>query len=205
MLSTYHSKYSERTRDEIKRRSAVKEEELKRIFNEINFATTSDPVRVAVLGCADTRFVPKHKEIFEKIFNRSVELTTFDISQEHLKDQPGFIQHDCTLPLPNQPYDITFGHVLLKFIETEKQWDIIKNSYDGLISPGLAIHIFDEEDVTTKETKQKDGYWSLPLERWAEELKKKNMKYKILNWSISLEGVPIPIRGLKGGALVLIK
>ncbi len=204
-LSVYHWKYAERSNAELERRAAVKEEELKKIFNATNFRPTSDSIRVAVLGCADARFVPAHKKIFENLLARKIEMTTFDITAEHLKNEEGIIEHDLTIPLPNPPYDITFGHVVLKFIETEKQWDVILNSYDALAENGIAIHVFDAEDVTTTSVRQADGYFSVPLARWEKQLTERGIKFQELHWDITLEEIPIPIRGLKGGALVLIK
>jgi len=204
-LLPYHEKYRLRSDEEIARRAYVKEEELRRIFEAIKYKPADDLIRVAVLGCVDPRMVSHHKRIFEKLLEKPVELTTFDITIEHLRDKLGVVEHDCTLPLPNPPYHITFGHVLLKFIETEKQWDVIKNSYEALVPGGLAIHVYDEEDVTTTTAKQADGGWPVPLMCWKEKLEEKGILFQDLPWEIALEQIPIPIRGLKGGALVMKK
>ena len=201
----YHEKYRLRSDEEIQRRAGVKEEELRRIFNTTNYQPQDDLLRIAVLGCADSRMVAHHKRIFEKLLKKSIDLTTFDITIEHLRGAPGVMKHDCTLPLPHPPYHITFAHVLLKFIETEKQWDVLQCSFDALTPGGLAIHVYDEEDVITPEPQQKDGYWSVPLHRWIEKLKREQISFENIVWEISLEHIPIPIRGLKGGALVLKK
>jgi hypothetical protein len=205
MLSDYHQNYLKRSDEELQRRAKVKEMELEKIFSEIPFSTDEKIVKIAVTGCADHRFVKYHREIFEKLLKKKVDLNTFDIAVEHLKDEVGVKQHDITMPFPNSPFDIAFGHVVLKFIETEKQWQVLKNCYEALRSPGLAIHVFDLEDVETKEIKQRDGLWSVPLDRWTEQLEKENIEYKIIYWSLNLDKIEIPIRGLKGGALVLIK
>lgn len=204
-LASYHIKYLQRSDEELRRRADVKEEELKRIFSSLHYQTPAQIVRIAVLGCADRRFISHHRRIFEKLLARAVELTTFDIIIEHLQGEENILQHDCTLPLPHPPYDITFGHVFLKFIETEKQWSVLKNSYDALRAPGIAIHVFDEEDVTTVSLKQADGLWSVPLERWKRQLADQGIAYQVLHWNIDVDYLPIPIRGLKGGALVLEK
>lgn len=204
-LSKYHENYAARTDEELAHRAKVKKEELKKIFEVVNYKTGSSPVRVAVLGCADRRFVQYHKEIFESLLSAPVELTTFDITVEHLGGENGVIQHDCSVPLPNPSYDITFGHVLLKFIETEKQYVVLKNSYAALRSPGLAIHVFDEEDVTTKTPRQADGYYAVPLERWKEQLAQDGIKYKELRWVMDPTVVPFLMRSIKGGALILIR
>jgi hypothetical protein len=205
VLSPYHLKYNQRSDEELQKRADVKEQELKKIFEATKYKPAFEPVRVAVLGCADHRFVRHHKRIFQKLLQKPIELTTFDITVEHLRNKEGVVQHDCASPLPNPPYDITFGHVLLKFVETERQWLVIKNSYDALRSPGLAVHVFDEEDVTITSPRLPDGYFSVPLERWKKKLAEESIKFFELHWKIILEHMPIPIRGIKGGALVLMK
>lgn len=140
------------------------------IFNQVNLETGSEVIKLAVLGCGDRRFIKGHKIIFDKVLQKPVEVITFDITIDHLQGENRITRHDCTLPLPNPPYDITYAHVLLKFIETEKQWDLIKNSYEALKSGGLAIHLLDKEDYETTELRLIDGYYSVPLRHWEEKL-----------------------------------
>ena len=204
-ISDYHKKHISRSDEETNRRIFVKELELKKILSETNYKPGFDNVRVAVLGCADKRFVKLHKNIFEKLFKKDVELITFDITIEHLEGEENIIQHDVTMPIPNSSFDITFGHVLLKFIETEKQWDVIKNAYEALRSPGLGIFIFDLEDVTTQNPIQADGYYSVPIEALKQKLTEENIKFKDLRWNLENGEKSNTIRGLKGGALVIEK
>ena len=191
-LSTYHQKYSNQSDEELKRRADAKEQELTSIFQEVSLSTDSDPVKLAVLGCGDKRFVAHHKRIFENVLKRNVEVTTFDINIDHLAGESNVFQHDCTLPLPNPPYDITFAHVLLKFIETEKQFDLLKNSFDTLKSGGVAIHVFDEEEIKATSPKLPDDLWAVPLEKWKQKLTELNIEYK-----------EIPLK--YGPALVLLR
>jgi hypothetical protein len=176
-LSKYHQKYKYQSDGEIEKKAEAKECELLDIFSEVSLNTNNSPTKVAVLGCGDIRFVNYHKIIFEKVLKREVEVTTFDITIEHLLGEKNIIEHDCTLSLPSSPYDITYGHVLLKFIETEKQWNVIKNSYEALSGGGLAIHILDKEEIETKEKLLSNGQFSVPLERWEEKLKQEQIKY----------------------------
>jgi hypothetical protein len=204
-ISDYHKKHMSRSDEETERRVFVKELELKRILEETGFQPQTEPVKVAVLGCADKRFVAVHKQIFGKLFNKPVEQTTFDITIEHLEGAENVAQHDITTPIPNPPYDITFGHVVLKFIESKKQYQVIRNAYDALRSPGLGIFVYDLEDITTKTPLQADGYYSVPLEQYKAQLDREGIKYRDLKWKFELEKMPIPIRGLEGGALVIVK
>lgn len=204
-ISNYHQKHISRSDGETERRALVKEMELKKIFEVTAFRPTSDTVKIAVLGCADKRFVKYHKSIFEKLLGKPVDMVTFDITTEHLVGEENVVQHDITTPLLDQPYDITFGHVVLKFIETEKQWFAIKSAYDALRSPGLGIFVYDLEDVNTKTPLQADGYYSVPLDDYKQKLDDEGIKYKDLQWKLEIPKMPIPIRGLEGGALVVIK
>lgn len=191
-LSKYHQKYANLPDEEIQKRADVKKDELVSIFKEAQLKTESDEPKIAIVGSGDKRFVNHHKRIFEELLGKPVELTTFDITVEHLEGQENVIQHDCTLPLPNPPYDITYAHVLLKFIETEKQIDLIMNSYYALEKGGLAIHVLDKEDYETKGPKLPDGYYTVQLGRWKKELDDKRIKYQ-----------EIPVK--YGMALVLLK
>ncbi len=177
-LSIYHQKYANQSDEEIRRKSNAKEQELISIFQEVQLNTNSDPVRLAVLGCGDKRFIPYHKIIFESVLRRNVEVTTFDITIDHLLGESNVFQHDCTSPLPNPPYDITYGHVLLKFIETKKQFDLLKNSFDALKHGGVAIHGFDWEEIKATNLKLHDGLWAVPLEQWKQKLAELEIEYK---------------------------
>lgn len=191
-LSQYHQKYSNYSEEEMQKRADEKEEELKAIFEKVSPNTDSEIVRLAVMGSGDKRFVQHHKRIFEKFVQKPVEVTTFDITVEHLAGEENVIQHDCTTPLPNAPYDISYAHVLLKFIKTDRQWDLIMNSYDALKNGGIAIHVFDKSDYSTNEKLQADGYFSVPLDEYKSRLKEKGINY-----------FEIPIR--YGLALVLVR
>jgi len=191
-LSAYHQKYSNQPDEELKRRADAKEQELASIFQKISLNTNSNPVKLAVLGCGDKRFIAHHKRIFENVLKRNVDVTTFDITIDHLAGESNIFQHDCTLPLPNPPYDITYAHVLLKFIETEKQFDLIKNSFDALKTGGIAIHVFDEEEVKASSPKLFDNLWAVPLEKWKQKLTGLDIEYK-----------EIPLK--YGPALVLLR
>jgi hypothetical protein len=177
-LSSYHQKYADQTDEEIRRRADAKEQELATIFNEISLNTKSDPVRIAVLGCGDRRFIGHHKRIFEEVLKRGVEIITFDIMIDHLEGEQNVFRHDCTLPLPNPPYDITYAHVLLKFIETKKQFDVLKNSFDALKPGSVAIHVFDWEEVKAEGPKLLDGLWAVPLGKWKKQLTELGIEYK---------------------------
>ena len=102
-LSQYHRKYSNYSKEEIQKRADEKETELKSIFEKRAPHTDSEVVRVAIMGSGDKRFARHHKRIFEKFVQKPVEVTTFDITTEHLEGEERIIQHDCTLPLPDSP------------------------------------------------------------------------------------------------------
>ena len=165
-LSEYHKKYIHKPDGEIAQRVNAKKQELARIFQKVPLKWKQGPLKLAVLGCGDKRFVAQHKKIFRQVLKRAVEVTTFDITVDHLAGESNVFQHDCTLPLPHAPYDITYGHVLLKFIKTEKQFAVLKNSFDALKVGGLAIHVLNTEDYETTSQKLPDGLWSVPLKRW---------------------------------------
>lgn len=177
-LSAYHQKYAHQPDAEIQSRAEEKRQELSAIFDQIPLKTTGEPARIAIIGCGDKRFIKNHKDIFQSLLNKPVELITFDITIDHLADEEGVVQHDCTLPLPGGPFDITYAHVLLRFIETDKQWDLMMNSIDALKSGGLAIHLLDKEDYETKESKLANGLFSVPLDAWKAKLDTLGIEYR---------------------------
>lgn len=195
-LSDYHKNYSIKSDVDIDKRAEVKRFEINTIFSQVNLDTDSNPVRIAVLGCADKRLIAKHKQIFSGVLKLPIELFTFDITTQHLEGETNVIKHDCTLPLPDGPFDITYAHVLLKFIEVEKQWDCILNSIQALKEGGVAIHIMDKEDYTTESNKLMGGYYTVPLKRWEK---------KIIYEKIKFKKIPLVYGKIEGLALVLFK
>ena len=177
-LSPYHKKYASQPDAEVQNRVNEKRQELAAIFAEVQLKTTSEPVRIAVVGCGDKRYVQWHKDIFETLLKRPVEITTFDIVVDHLQGEENVIQHDCTVPFPGRPFDITYTHVLLRFIETEKQWDLILNSFHTLTLGGLAIHLLDTEDYKTEASLLPNGLFTVPLKRWEAKLDELGIEYK---------------------------
>ncbi len=151
MLDEYHQKYANRPDEEMHDRIAEKEKELILIRDTVKPKFSSDTLKIAIMGCGEKRFVAGHREIFTKVFDKPVKITTFDITIDHLVGEEDVIQHDCTQSLPGSPYDITFAHVLLRFIPKEKQWDLVINSFKAIKDCGMAIHVLDPEDYKTTE------------------------------------------------------
>ena len=176
MQDEYHQKYANRSNAEMNDRIAEKGKELILIRDAVNPNFLSDTLSIAVMGCGEKRFVAGHREIFTKVFDRPVKITTFDITIDHLAGEEKIIQHDCTQPLPDGPYDITFAHVLLRFIPKEKQFDLVINSFKALNDGGIAIHVLDPEDYETSEL--------VDLPAIEENLKKKNIHTKKVDLSI---------------------
>ena len=145
-LTGYYKNQATDSKVSSDRKLAEKKAELVKIFEKVKIDSSSGELQVAVLGCGDMRHVVGNKEIFEDTLGISCGVTTFDIDTDHLAGQPDVIKHDCTEPLPQGPFDITFAHVLLKFIPEKKQLNLILNSYNALSPGGLAIHVLDKDD-----------------------------------------------------------
>lgn len=177
---------------EIAERASAKDDELTLIFSAIQPPEETAPAKVAVLGCGDRRFIAHHRLLFAKHLHRPVELTTFDITVEHLAGERGVVQHDCTQPLPGGPYDVTFAHVILRFIETERQWDLLQNSVAALKPGGLAIHVLDREDFEGESQGLTETQFGVPLERWQEKLKVAGQPFQVVPVKY---GVALVIRG----------
>ncbi len=175
-LSQYHQKYLNRTDEDIAERIVAKEFELKQIFDDIKYFPSKPQIKIAVLGCGVKYFVEAHKIIFTKLLNVDVEITTFDLILDHLIGEEGIVQHDCTLPLPDGPYDVIYSSVLLKFIATEKQWNVLMNSYMALNDDGIAVHILGDENNNAIDVKL--GYNDVPLHKLRDKIHRAEIKFK---------------------------
>ena len=182
-------------------RPDVKEEELRLIFDRMEIDFASDPLRIFVVGCGERRLVEHHKRIFEELTGKSVKQTTSDITIDHLGGEEGIIQHDGTLPLPDGPYDIVYAHVFLKFINPDLQWQVVQNSYYALADGGIAIHIFDREEIDASDTIISEGKYSVVLDSIRQKLADQDISHKVIEWTIK-DILPSPLPGI---ALVLKK
>lgn len=165
-VSEYHQQQAAETFGKMLDKVKEKDAELEVVLRTVPISVTS-LAHVAVLGCGDKRYIPYHQRLFEDHLGTEVDVTTFDITTEHLTGAPGVVQHDCTQPLPGGPYDLTFAHVLLKFISVDKQLAVLKNSFDALQSGGIAIHIIDSTEIETKK---------VPLSMLKEQLAQENIE-----------------------------
>lgn len=182
---------------------AVKRLELKNVFEKVGNDFSSESLHVGILGCGDKRFIRGHKKLLEGLVQKKIDLTTFDITVEHLAGEEGVVQHDVTEPLPGGPFDLIIGHVLLKFIPTQKQWDVVKNAYDALYQSGLAIFVQGKQELEYSDRvenyKAHDAYQYKPGQLnpvLINDLKKKLTEAAIefINWESSIEGIEdVPI------------
>jgi hypothetical protein len=200
--STYHEKYARKSDEDIAGRARIKEEELRRVFAVAPLQLTRQPVQVAVLGCGERRFVAHHQRIFKELLGAEIALTTFDIEVEHLQGEEGIVQHNIIQTLSGGPYDITYGHVVLKFIPTEQQWDAILASYEALVPGGLAIHVLNPEELESPVPVLPDGHFAVPIDRWRNALAERGISFIESDWII-----PAPSLGedIVGHALILRK
>ncbi len=146
-LSKYHRNYQNRSDEQIKRRMAVKRIEFQHIFKRLDWKPTSDPVRVAIFGCGDRRFVSGHRSLLSELLDSTIELKTFDITTEHLAGEQVIIEHDLTQPLPSGPFDLIVAHVLLKFIDQAKQVSVLVNAHEALVEGGVAVFVQGKQEL----------------------------------------------------------
>jgi len=84
-LSDYHFKYTKEPPERIDSRLRTKQHELIQVMEWLGTSFDHEPVSIAVLGCADRRQVNGHIMIFEEVLQKHVDITTFDITIEHLE------------------------------------------------------------------------------------------------------------------------
>ncbi len=113
------------------------------------------------------------------------------VTTEHLVGEVGVKKHDCILPLPGGSFDLIYGHVLLKFIETDKQYNVLINAYQALKSGGVVVQVIDREEIGVEGKQFETGYWPVPLDKWREKL----VQEKIMTELIELEyGVSLVLK-----------
>jgi len=176
-LSEYHQRYAALSDEEIAARVAAKKAEFAAILEASTVSVGKSPILIAVMGCPDRRFIPLHQKMFEEVLLKTVKMTTYDITTDHLEGVSAVVKHDVTEPLPGGPYDFILAHVLLRFIEEDQQWYVIFNSFDALKPGGVAIHVLDEQDYATKGDVIPNGYHTVPLERWKDKMRALDMDY----------------------------
>lgn len=141
ILQQHYQEYAGRPDEHVAKRAAIKLHLVQTVLEASGFKPEADPVKVAVLGASDKRYIPIHRRIFEEVVGKRVDMTTFDLEIEHLARQEGIIEHDITKPFPNTPYDLVFSHELMKFLDQYEQICAIYNAFNALRNGGLAMHI----------------------------------------------------------------
>lgn len=176
-LSEYHQRRNALSDQEVLEDLKQKKEELDQVFKVIKPSFQGSMVRIAVLGCADKRFIPGHKEMFKNFLEKEIDMSTLDITLEHLQGAENIVKHDCTQPLPGKPYDITYGHILLKFMPPEKQWQVLTNSFNQLNPKGMAIHLMNSGGKTVPTLFVPEGFFNIPLKEFEKRLEKMGIEY----------------------------
>lgn len=203
-----YKKYAQRSDEDLAQRGRAKEFELDFIFSKLSLPKVIGPASVLVLGCPDKRMIPDYYRMFGKFYGKDLKLVIIDKVVDHLQGQPEVIQADATANLPNGPFDLVYSHVLFKFIPQELQLNVVDNVNLVLKPGGIAIHIFDQEDITVKEKIQPDGWFSIDIDAIREHLESQNIKYLELPFSFDEKDFgaqELSIRGTRGLALVITK
>ncbi len=148
MLTPFHQSLADRSDAEIAERLRVKEMQLRQVFTAVGLpSSTVSPARVGILGCGDKRFIPGHQQIFERVLERPIQMTTFDITVDHLQGaESGVERHDITQPLSHPPYDVLYSDTVIRFIDPAKQALPLVHAGDALAPGGMAVFTFGVED-----------------------------------------------------------
>lgn len=146
--SLYHAEIAADPMSNVEEDFEIKKEELVKsgIFKKIRI--NQKPVRVAVLGCADNRYVNRYNQFFNELFSSSL-VDIYDITTSHLSNKENIFEHDCTQKLPKS-YDIIYSHLLLNFLPPKKQYQLIKNSEESLNKRGYSLHVLARDEEVSK-------------------------------------------------------
>ncbi len=164
--SSYHAHMLTANKTDIKAVFDQKLFELNKVKNNLNFPKNKKSIAVAVLGCADQRYVDSYDSLFQKLLGREVETTIYDVTIDHLPSDTKVVQYDCTKVLPNK-YDLIFSHILINFLKPSQQRSLIDSARISLNNNGVAIHIYAKDSDC-------DGF---NLEKYVYHLSKEVLKY----------------------------
>ncbi len=174
ILEKHYQEYGTQPDSWVVNMGKVKKQIVQKVIDTTGFVPQHEPVNVLVLGASDKRYIPIHQEIFEKVLNKQIKLTTFDIDIAHLQPNNNLVYHDVTKPFPQTSFDIIFSHELIKFIEPENQLSVLKNSFNALAENGLAMHIMHEPSL--KGTKElRSWQYRTDFNKLLTELKQENI------------------------------
>lgn len=137
--SPYHAMIAADPKKVIASDFAQKKAEILKVSPRIRFKKPR--LKVAVLGCADSRYVQYYQDFFSDILEAECDLDIYELTTQHLPKQANIIKHDCTKPLPKK-YDLVYTHLLINFLEPEQQKEMVTNSYKSLKPNGVALHVY---------------------------------------------------------------
>ena len=146
ILKAHYKEYASQHDSWVNNMRNVKKSIVQTVFGKVSFCPGGEPLRVAVLGASDKRYIRIHKGVFTEVTGKAVEVTTFDIDTSHLSGEEGVVHHDVTRPFPKK-FDLVFSHELMKFLEPEKQAEVIKNSHYSLSPGGFSMHIIHSPSI----------------------------------------------------------
>ncbi len=147
-LAAHYAEYASQPDEWVNNMEKTKRSIVEQVLRAANFKVGGEPVKVAVLGASDKRYIPIHQRVFHDAVKHAIDMKTFDVDTNHLGGESTTeVKHDVTQPFPDAPYAIVFSHELMKFLTPEEQLATIKNSYQALDENGLAMHILHEPSI----------------------------------------------------------
>lgn len=148
ILKNHYKEYASQPDEWVENMEATKRSIVEQVLEIMKFETNTDPIKIAVLGASDKRYISIHQRVFENAVQREIQMSTLDIDTNHLGGtSDDVVLHDVTKPFPDAPYAIIFSHELMKFLTPEEQLHSIENSYQALAQNGLAMHILHEPSI----------------------------------------------------------
>ena len=147
ILQQHYLEYAAQSDDWVENMAVTKKSIVAQVIKASKFSPISEPVKVAVLGASDPRYIKIHKRLFEEILRKKIELITLDLDTVHLGGKSASVmQWDVTKKFPAS-FDVIFSHELMKFLTPSEQIATIINSFNALNRAGIAMHIIHEPSI----------------------------------------------------------
>lgn len=147
ILQQHYLEYAAQSDDWVENMVVTKKSIVAYVIKASNFNTNAKPIRIAVLGASDPRYIKIHERLFEEILRKKIELITLDLDVVHLGGKSkSVIQCDVTKKFPAS-FDVIFSHELMKFLTQNEQLATLMNSFNALNSNGISMHIVHEPSI----------------------------------------------------------
>lgn len=76
ILKAHYAEYASQPDEWVENMEATKRSIVEQVLERMRFEASTNPVKVAVLGASDKRYIPIHQRVFKNAVHRAIHLAT---------------------------------------------------------------------------------------------------------------------------------